>query len=339
MHVRKLALISAMACTLGVLPSHAANILWDGGNGNWTDSNWFDGTNVGGPPTASDSAIWGGFRNASTDGTLTLDNAQTVSETNADRTSRTLSITSTGTLNTGKFNLLPVNNTDNSDLTVDIAGTLNASNTINIDSSSSDTAVINVNGGAINANASSGAGFQLDGPGTTLNINANSSVVSQRQFELGKDTTVNINGSGSTISANTANFKGLQVTDTGNAINYTFDTAGVSNMSVGRLSFETGKPLGISVDADLLAGGAVGDEILLIDYNNWRLDGNDETGNSFLSLINFTDNSTVYTGSLVQDTANTQLLYKISTVVPEPASLALVSLGGMLMIGRGRRQI
>ena len=121
-------------------------------------------------------------------------------------------------------------------------------------------------------------------------------------------------------------------------MSYTFNETGISSLdTTGRLLFATGMNPSLTVDADALASPTVGAQFLLMDYDSWRLDNVDQGSASFLPYVDFTDLGAVVQGKLVNDTTTETLYYEITDIVPEPATMGLLILGGVALARRPKR--
>lgn len=355
MKINSLLLRALGASFLAVPTLTAADFLYQGGNANWNGTNWRNSTtatdNVG-PGVGTDNHNFGSFLNPGIPGVVTVDSAVATNNLQADRGTRTLDIVAGGivTVN-GQFRMENRAN-EASTLTTNMGGTsITVTNDFIMASlNSGDSTVFNLNsgtlqlnrGGSINASVGSAAlniqGGSLSGaPTTGFTVNTNGAInVSAGSVNLSGNLilnggSLNVTGdSAGLLQLGGANFQGLTVNNSISQLNYVFDASGVSSLNMGRLSFGNGISLNLSVNADALEGATVGQQILLLDYNEWRLNNVDQGTAPIVSQLVFTNTGTAITGTLVNDTASERLFYEVATVIPEPSVYA--ALAGLLLV-------
>ena len=344
---------------------------WQGGAGDWSDSNWWNETaNLPdqGAPASTDEAYIGRHGTTGEDSDVTLDGTYTVTEglraglMIGDRHSAQLTVGTGTSLTVNGLATLPSRTSEATTRLLNVSGgTLTVQNgatdgdftmtSVHAD----DVATATVSAGTMTVQGVATIGFNGTGgdPGNTTLALTGGSFSCADDFAV-YDSTVAFSGGEATFSdyvslygESTLSVTGDDATISLNSylyfrtgssadMEFTFDASGISIVDGAvRVYIYTGSEPTFTVDADALVGAQVGDEFVLLNYGLWRLDNITQTG-SMADSITFVDAGSTITGDLVGDPDAKTVSYRI-TAVPEPATLSLVAMGAVAAIRRRRR--
>lgn len=346
------ALLAASVLAMGLAGSANAT-LWDAGGG--VDTSYDNPLNWAGDtiPLATFVEIKSGtdvvtIDSATTGGRLFLENNPTINVvTGADVTfsGGSMSITSAtfqhsgGTVNINQSGALPfgVNGSGGDTSTYNISG-----GTLNVNGAGQTTSITNVFGTAINTGQASGnldvsiiLGTTAGGTGN-MTVSGNAEVKSRVGIALSGTSSFTVDGSDADINfGELASFGGSWYQATGAELSFVLDAGGVSTIGIDQgtndtiatkhVAFEDGAILDLS---GTLAAGSY----TLMSFENGDIK-NDQGGLGGTGLV-FSGSTDLNWSISVDNSGDNGLL--IATYVPEPGSLALLGMGGLLVARRRR---
>lgn len=197
-----------------------------------------------------------------------------------------------------------------------------------VSASSSATSSLTITGGNVNAFLI-GIGARTGGPGTgALTIGGDAVVnVTQNIFmRPGAANSVTVNGSGATINVNRPSATGFEV-HTNNEVNFDFDSGGISTVDLGTSQMRFSGPDSVlNVDATAFESAGTFD---LFTFGSYFVVSGVPTEFGSENLV-FAPG---FQGDVIYNPDSIQLAI---SVIPEPASLGLLAMGGLLGLRRRR---